>query len=143
MKLFEPVQVQAGGTVWGADLRSSVRGFVKVGVVAEILHTLCTQLYYNPTILKFLDPPLLHLPITISALSPNNQANLRRKYLEDLRTLSQLFNDGVLSDSEFQEMFSMDFKSSSSWNKQQDLPLIHDSLFAWTLKLTFLIMCVA
>ena len=35
--------------------------------------------------------------------SPNNQANLHRKYLEDLRTLSQLFNDGVLSDTEFQE----------------------------------------
>ena len=42
-------------------------------------------------------------PISTSALSPNNQANLRRKYLEDLRTLSQLFNDGVLSDTEFQE----------------------------------------
>lgn len=41
-------------------------------------------------------------PIT-SALSPNNQANLGRNYLEDLRTLSQLFNNGVLSDSEFQE----------------------------------------
>ena len=38
-----------------------------------------------------------------ATLSPNNQANLRRRYLEDLRTLSQLLNDGVLTDSEFQE----------------------------------------
>ena len=47
--------------------------------------------------------PSTSTPITVSALSPNNQANLRRKYLEDLRTLSQLLNDGVLSDAEFQE----------------------------------------
>ena len=38
-----------------------------------------------------------------TGLSPNNQANLRRRYLEDLRTLSQLLNDGVLNDVEFQE----------------------------------------
>lgn len=31
-----------------------------------------------------------------TGLSPNDQANIRRKYLEDLRLLSQLFNDGVL-----------------------------------------------
>lgn len=36
-------------------------------------------------------------------LSPNNAANLRRHYLEDLRTLSQLLNDGVLTQTEFQE----------------------------------------
>ena len=47
--------------------------------------------------------PSTSTPITMSALSPNNQANLRRKYLEDLRTLSQLLNVGVLSDAEFQE----------------------------------------
>ena len=38
-----------------------------------------------------------------TTLSPNNQATLRRRCLEDLRTLSQLLNDGVLTDSEFQE----------------------------------------
>ena len=37
------------------------------------------------------------------ALSPNNQANLRRKHLEDLRMLSQLRDDGVLTNEEFQE----------------------------------------
>ncbi len=36
-------------------------------------------------------------------LSPNNQANLRRKHLEDLRMLSQLFDDGVLTHDEFKE----------------------------------------
>lgn len=36
-------------------------------------------------------------------LSPNNQANLRRKHLEDLRMLSQLRDDGVLTNEEFQE----------------------------------------
>ena len=38
-----------------------------------------------------------------SGLSPNNRANLRRKYLEDLRMVSELFNDGVLSSAEFKE----------------------------------------
>ena len=42
-------------------------------------------------------------PVLKTGLSPNNQANLRRKYLEDLHILSQLLNDGVLSDAEFQE----------------------------------------
>ena len=37
-----------------------------------------------------------------TSLSPNNQETLRRRYLEDLRTLSQLLN-GVLTDSEFQQ----------------------------------------
>ena len=49
-----------------------------------------------------------------TTLSPNNQATLRRRYLEDLRTLSRLLNDGVLTDSEFQEQkrrFSVDFES--------------------------------
>ncbi len=46
-------------------------------------------------------PPSVRINSTV--LSPNNQASLRRKYLEDLRMLSQLFNDGVLSDMEFQE----------------------------------------
>ena len=36
-------------------------------------------------------------------LSPNNKANLRRRYLKDLRSLSQLLNDGVLTPEEFQE----------------------------------------
>ena len=36
--------------------------------------------------------------------------------------------------------FSMDFECSSNWNKQQDLQLMHDALFAWTLKLTSLIV---
>ena len=40
---------------------------------------------------------------TSHALSPNNQAGLRRKHLEDLRTLSQLFDDGILTHGEFQE----------------------------------------
>lgn len=38
-----------------------------------------------------------------TGLSPNNQANIRRKCLEDLRLLSQLLNDGVLLESEFME----------------------------------------
>ena len=38
-----------------------------------------------------------------TGLSPNNQANIRRKCLEDLRLLSQLFNDGVLIETEFIE----------------------------------------
>ncbi len=46
-------------------------------------------------------PPSKSVPPT--SLSPNNQANLRRRYLEDLRTLSQLHDDGVLTSEEFQE----------------------------------------
>ena len=47
-------------------------------------------------------------PVSSSAstnhgLSPNNQVNLRRRHLEDLRTPSQLFNDGVLTSEEFHE----------------------------------------
>ena len=42
-------------------------------------------------------------PTYSNGLSPNNQANLRRKHLEDLRTLSQLFDDGVLTRDEFLE----------------------------------------
>ena len=38
-----------------------------------------------------------------NALSPNNRANLRRKHLEDLRMLSQLRDDGVLTNEEFQQ----------------------------------------
>ena len=40
---------------------------------------------------------------TSHVLSLNNQAGLRRKHLEDLRALSQLFDDGVLTHDEFQE----------------------------------------
>ncbi len=36
-------------------------------------------------------------------VSPNTQANLRRKHLEDLRMLSQLYDDGVLTHDEFKE----------------------------------------
>lgn len=43
-------------------------------------------------------------PITTSAFTPNNQANLRRKYLEDLCMLSQHFKYGVLTDDEFQDI---------------------------------------
>lgn len=38
-----------------------------------------------------------------STLSPNNHAALRRHNLEDLKILSQLFNDGVLTSAEFSE----------------------------------------
>ena len=38
-----------------------------------------------------------------NALSPNNQANLRRKHLEDLRMLSNSRDDGVLTEEEFHE----------------------------------------
>ena len=38
-----------------------------------------------------------------STLSPNNRAALRRHNLEDLKILSQLFNDGVLTSAEFSE----------------------------------------
>ena len=38
-----------------------------------------------------------------NGLSPNNQATLRRRYLEDLKMLSQLLNDGVLDMVEFTE----------------------------------------
>ena len=38
-------------------------------------------------------------------LSPNNKANICCKCLEDLHILSQLFNDGVLLESEFIELF--------------------------------------
>ena len=43
---------------------------------------------------------------SLHSLSPNNQANLRRKHLEDLRMLSQLLDDGVLTMDEFQEQKS-------------------------------------
>ena len=38
-----------------------------------------------------------------NGLSPNNQATLRRRYLEDFKMLSQLLNDGVLDTVEFTE----------------------------------------
>ena len=37
------------------------------------------------------------------SFSPNNHANLRRKHLEDLRTLHSLLQDGALSDEEYKE----------------------------------------
>ena len=43
---------------------------------------------------------------SLHSLSPNNQANLRRKHLGDLRMLSQLLDDGVLTMDEFQEQKS-------------------------------------
>ena len=39
----------------------------------------------------------------VHQLSPNNKATLRRRYLEDLRSLNELLNDGVLTPDEFQE----------------------------------------
>ena len=59
-------------------------------------------------------PKLTPTVTPTTTLSPNNQATLRRSYVEDLHTLNQLLNDGVLTDSEFQEQkrcFSMDFES--------------------------------
>ncbi len=47
-------------------------------------------------------PPSARM-IHSNGMSPNNQASLRRKYLEDLRMLSQLHDDGVLTDGEFKE----------------------------------------
>ena len=85
------------------------------GAAAVFTHALNTPSSSAPT-----TPGPTASPITTSALSPNNQANLRRKYLEDLRTLSQLLNDGVLSDTEFQEQrmsSSMDSEGSNSWSK--------------------------
>ena len=38
-----------------------------------------------------------------SSVSPNSHANLRRKHLEDLRTLHSLLEDGVLTDEEYTE----------------------------------------
>ena len=50
-------------------------------------------------------------------LSPNNKANLRRKCLEDLHSLNQLLNDGVLTADEFQEQkFSWSAKSKIEFN---------------------------
>ncbi len=40
---------------------------------------------------------------TSKAYSPNNHANLRRKHLEDLRTLHGLYEDSVLTDLEYTE----------------------------------------
>ena len=37
------------------------------------------------------------------SFSPNSHANLRRKHLEDLRTLHGLYEDGVLTDAEYKE----------------------------------------
>ena len=43
-------------------------------------------------------------PNTVTkSFSPNNHANLRRKHLEDLRTLHTLHEDGVLTDEEYFE----------------------------------------
>lgn len=61
--------------------------------------------------LKTPSPSIASTPVTPTStaasiqmgLSPNNQASVRRKCLEDLRMLSQLFNDGVLSESEYLE----------------------------------------
>lgn len=38
-----------------------------------------------------------------NSFSPNSHANLRRKHLEDLRTLHSLLEDGVLTDEEYRE----------------------------------------
>lgn len=36
-------------------------------------------------------------------ISPNSHANLRRKHLEDIRMLHSLYEDGIISDHEYQE----------------------------------------
>lgn len=41
--------------------------------------------------------------MTVKSFSPNSHANLRRKHLEDLRTLHSLHEDGVLTEEEYLE----------------------------------------
>lgn len=72
-----------------------------VGAATAFAHALRSPATVTPTP----DPltPTSTGTLTNTGLSPNNQANLRRKCLEDLRILSQLFNDGILLESEFLE----------------------------------------
>lgn len=66
------------------------------GAAAAFAHALNTP----PSSMSSAPSTPTSTPSTTSALSPNNQANLRRKYL---CTLSELFKDGILCDTEFQE----------------------------------------
>lgn len=54
-------------------------------------------------IVRALKPQSPKSMTTCNSFSPNSHATLRRKHLEDLRTLHSLLEDGVLTDEEYRE----------------------------------------
>ncbi len=88
-----PIPLITGGQKGRSQRKETVSDAI-VGAATAFAQALNPPLSINPPSSK---------PVHSTGMSPNNQANLRRRYVEDLRTLSQLLNDGVLSGTEFQE----------------------------------------